>query len=557
MTQEQSLEILKMGHNVFLTGAPGTGKTYVINQYIAYLRDHDIPVAITASTGIASTHIGGMTIHAWSGIGVREKLSEWDVEMMLEKKYIWDRFHETKVLVIDEISMLSGSLLNSLDMLARAMKNPEKPFGGMQVVFVGDFFQLPPIGGTGTTYAFLSDSWKNGDIHFCYLQKSYRQDDGPLLSVLSQIRSCSVSEDTHDILSSCAVQEIVYENDRPLLFTHNMNVDAINQEKLDNLETPVRTFSMTSKGSSKHIETLKKTLLTHDFLALKEGALVMFVKNNNEGKYVNGTMGKIITIDNDDVVVETRSGERIFVHPETWSMTTEDGKVLAEVTQLPLRLAWAITVHKSQGMTLDAVCMDLSQCFVPGQGYVALSRVRSIEGLQLLGYNEHSLRVDSIVYQHDVRFRLDSEKLVKRLLITDEKKIQNLHHDFIKKSGGSLQIIKKEKRKNIKKQKVSTSQITKEYILKKKILEYIAKERSLTVQTIMSHIEKLLKDNDLTIKEIQYLQPKNAVFKKDIIVVEKALQKSDDQKLGTLKITMGDAYDYDYLRFLLLFCKRK
>lgn len=557
MTQEQALDILKMGHNVFLTGAPGTGKTYVINQYIAYLRDHDIPVAVTASTGIAATHIGGMTIHAWSGIGVRENLSEWDVEMMLEKKYIWDRFHETKVLIIDEISMLSGALLNSLDLLARAMKNQELPFGGMQVVFVGDFFQLPPIGGTGTAYAFLSDAWKNADIHFCYLQKSYRQDDGPLLSVLSQIRSCSISEDTHDILSSCAVEEIVYEHERPLLFTHNANVDAINQEKLDNLETPVRTFSMTSKGSGKHIETLKKTLLTHDFLALKEGALVMFVKNNNEGKYVNGTLGKIITIDNDDVIVETRSGDRIFVQPETWSMTTDDGKVLAEVTQLPLRLAWAITVHKSQGMTLDAVCMDLSQCFVPGQGYVALSRVRSIEGLQLLGYNEHALRVDPVVYQSDARFQSLSEKLVKRLLITDAEKIQNLHHNFIKKSGGSLQIVKREKRKNIKKKKIPTHQITKEYILKKQTLESIAKERSLTVQTIMNHVEKLLKDDAITIKDIHYLQPKKASFKKDIAIIEKALQKADDQKLGTVKSIIGDAYTYDDLRFLLLFCKKK
>jgi hypothetical protein len=557
MTQEQALDILKMGHNVFLTGAPGTGKTHVINQYIAYLRDHDMPVAVTASTGIASTHIGGMTIHAWSGIGVRENLSEWDVEMMLEKKYIWDRFHETKVLIIDEISMLSGALLNSLDLLARAMKNSEKPFGGMQVIFVGDFFQLPPIGGTGTTYAFLSDAWKNADIHLCYLQKSYRQDDGPLLSVLSQIRSCSISEDTHDILSSCAVEEIVYDGERPLLFTHNVDVDKINQEKLGNLETPVRTFSMTSKGSAKHIETLKKTLLTHEILSLKEGALVMFVKNSNEGKYVNGTLGSIVTIDNDDVIVETRLGERIYVHPETWSVTTDDGKVLAEVTQLPLRLAWAITVHKSQGMTLDAVCMDLSQCFVPGQGYVALSRVRSIQGLQLLGYNEHALRVDPVVYQYDSRFQLESEKLVKRLLITDAEKIQNLHHDFIKKSGGSLQIVKKEKKQKSAKQKVSTYQTTKELILQKQTLESIAKERSLTVQTVMSHIEKLVKDGDLALKDIRYLQPKKASFKKDITIIEKAIQKSDDHKLGTLKSVFGDAYSYDDLRFLLLFCKKK
>ncbi len=145
MTQKEALTILKTGANIFLTGEPGAGKTYVLNQYIEYLKDHDLTVSVTASTGIAATHIGGVTIHSWSGMGVRKKISPQEIDALEGKQYLWKRFEKTKVLIIDEISMLSSDQFDTVDEICRAFKRNTKPFGGIQVVVVGDFFQLPPI----------------------------------------------------------------------------------------------------------------------------------------------------------------------------------------------------------------------------------------------------------------------------------------------------------------------------------------------------------------------------------------------------------------------------
>jgi hypothetical protein len=551
MTQEQALDILKMGHNVFLTGAPGTGKTFVINEYIDYLFAHNMSVAVTASTGIAATHIGGTTIHSWSGIGIKEKLSEWDVEAMLEKKYIWDRFDKTDVLVIDEVSMLSANLLDSLDMLARTMRNNPAPFGGMQIVLVGDFFQLPPIGGSDVAYAFQANVWKEANMHVCYLEKSYRQDEGPLWSLLCQIRNQDIDEETHLVLADC--QELRVDDIEPTrLYTHNADVDTINEEKLSKLKTPLKIFSASTKGTKKHIETLQKTILAPESLRLKENALVMFVKNNLEKGYVNGTMGYIVELD-DEIIVETIEGKRINVEPESWTVTNDDGKVLAEVAQLPLRLAWAITVHKSQGMTLDAAEIDLSKCFVPGQGYVALSRVRSIQGLKILGYNSNALVIDETVLFHDKKMKASSEQIKRRLAMTEPSGITKRHTDFIVAKGGSL---KKGEKKPKGSRKQSTYEITKVLVLEKMSVAEMAEKRDVSEQTIFNHLEVLRDNGDLSIEDINYLRPTRDTFDNDVLRVGNAIKKAPDEKLSTLKHDMlDDQYSYDELKLIKLFCK--
>ena len=194
MTQEQALDILKTGGNVFLTGEPGTGKTYVINQYIAWLEAAGINVAVTASTGIAATHIGGMTIHAWSRIGPRDSLSPYDLDQIVNHEKTSRRIKKAQVLVIDEISMLGGPTLGMVDQVIRAIRQTNEPFGGLQVIFVGDFFQLPPIvrPGEETQYAFESLSWQQARPLICYLTDQYRQDDEMLLGLLKSIRQLSL-----------------------------------------------------------------------------------------------------------------------------------------------------------------------------------------------------------------------------------------------------------------------------------------------------------------------------------------------------------------------------
>lgn len=177
MLQDEAYDILTMGYNVFLTGAAGSGKTFLVNRFIRHCHEHGIGVAITASTGIAATHIGGMTIHSWSGMGIRESLSQEDLEYIMAREYLMKRFAKTSVLIIDEISMLSGGFLESLDLLLRRARVSLEPFGGIQVVLVGDFFQLPPVSRDSIPeYAFEHPSWRSFRLAICVLGTQFRQE---------------------------------------------------------------------------------------------------------------------------------------------------------------------------------------------------------------------------------------------------------------------------------------------------------------------------------------------------------------------------------------------
>ena len=177
MTQDQALDILMMGQNVFLTGAAGTGKTYLINRFIRHAHEHGIVIAITASTGIAATHIGGMTIHSWSGMGIRDTLTDEDIDVIVSREYLAKRFAKTNILIIDEISMLSGGFLANLDRLLRSIRFSQEPFGGIQVVLVGDFFQLPPVSrdSSSVEFAFEHPVWRELKLIPCVLTEQYRQ----------------------------------------------------------------------------------------------------------------------------------------------------------------------------------------------------------------------------------------------------------------------------------------------------------------------------------------------------------------------------------------------
>ena len=178
MTQSDALNILQTGANVFLTGEPGSGKTHTVNAYVAWLRSHGIEPSITASTGIAATHIRGMTIHSWSGLGILNRLTPVDLDRIASKEHVVKRIQKTRVLIIDEVSMLSGTVLEMVDEIAREVRHSDKPFGGIQIVLVGDFFQLPPVSRAGTEahFAFTSSVWRALNPLTCYLTEQHRQD---------------------------------------------------------------------------------------------------------------------------------------------------------------------------------------------------------------------------------------------------------------------------------------------------------------------------------------------------------------------------------------------
>ncbi len=505
MTQADALNILKMGHNVFLTGSAGSGKTYVLNAYIQYLREHSIDVAVTASTGIAATHMGGMTIHAWSGIGIRDYLSDYDIDQMEEKKYLWDRFEKVKVLVIDEISMLSGTFLDNLDRLCRSMKRKDdKPFGGIQIVLCGDLFQLPPIskGNAPADFVVHANAWRSMGLAMCYLTEQHRQEDDAFLNILNAIRANSLNQSHLDLLES-RIKEYDDEDFQEItkLFTHNADVDTINDRQLAGIEDDERIFTMTSKGKSNLIENLTKSCLAPQTLRLKIGAQVMFVKNNFDKGYVNGTRGTVVDFDMemDLPIVKTLDGETVTVDTETWAIEDE-GKILASITQIPLRHAWAITVHKSQGMSLDAAVIDLTRSFAYGMGYVALSRVRTLKGVHLLGFSEQALQVDPVILSIDKQLQALSERGVDRLQEITKHELKLVHDDFILRSGGSLEVKKVSKKTKMSLgSSAKTHEATYDLIKSGKTISEVAKERDLTFGTIVNHLEKC-KDLGMDIK---------------------------------------------------------
>lgn len=449
MTQEYALKILKTGANVFLTGEPGSGKTHTINQYVSYLKAQKIEPAVTASTGIAATHIGGMTIHSWSGIGIKHYLDKYELDKIASTEQVVKRIRNTKVLIIDEVSMLGPETLAMVDMVCREIKQSFEAFGGIQVLLVGDFFQLPPVVQSNERnnqksliqeemkrFAYESPCWKKADFLICYLTEQYRQDDKNFLSVLSAIRRNSYNAEHHVHINARKISRKDASAGIPWLFSHNIDVNKINDEALVNLAGREQVFEMDATGPQTLVSALKKGCLSPETLSLKVGAKVMFTKNNSQVGFVNGTLGEVESLNPDGCpIIRTKKGRRISVEPMNWTIE-DQGSVRARITQLPLRLAWAITVHKSQGMSLDEAVMDLTEVFEFGQGYVALSRVRRLSGLHILGWNKQTFRVHPEVLEIDREFRNASENARGVFSRISSNELEKMHKNFIRASGG-------------------------------------------------------------------------------------------------------------------------
>ncbi len=502
MTQEDALAILKLGHSVFLTGGAGAGKTYVLNEYIKWLKSHVISAAITASTGIAATHIGGVTLHSWSGIGIKDRLTEYDLDELEQKKNLYTRYKGTQVLVIDEISMLHAHRLDMVDLVARTIRKDSRPFGGMQVVFCGDFFQLPPVSRNKEVsvndFAFNAKVWKKLNPVVCYLTTEYRHTGDNLSLVLRDMRSGTLEDNLKRTLVGSTKKSVAHIT-HTKLYTHNEDVDRINNTEYAQISDEEKVFEMKTKGKANLVDSLIQSCLAPETLKLKVGTRVMFVKNDQGKRYNNGTLGVVIKFTNLGFpVVKTVSGAELTVTEDAWRIE-EDGKVKAEIKQIPLRYAWAITVHKSQGMTLDAAQIDLSKTFTFGMGYVALSRVRTIEGVELLGFHDDALLMHPEILMLDKELHAKSIRAQNALEKYSAVELIKLHEAFITRAYGSIE--EQEESESEHEEKVPTRMITKKYLEEKLSLQEIAEKRDLTPGTIISHIEDLLKEGaDLKIK---------------------------------------------------------
>lgn len=574
MLQSEALEVLKTGANVFLTGEPGSGKTYTINAYIAWLQRNNVWPAVTASTGIAATHLGGATIHSWSGIGIREDITAQDIDALLQNERIVKRIRNTAVLIIDEVSMLSCTTLDMVNTVVKAVRESELPFGGMQIVFVGDFFQLPPVVkrqyrrdamdfdtasysdgseyNTDHAFAFLSRAWNEANVLTCYLDEQHRQADTTFLEILTAIRTQSYEEMHHELLS----KRIGKPQSATHLYAHNVNVDMVNAREIAKLPGKERMFVMTGTGSKFLIEKLKNGCLSPEHLPLKVGAKVMFTKNDPEGRYANGTLGEVVSFDspNHFPVVETRDGRTLVAEPVEWRLD-DQGAILANIRQVPLRLAWAITIHKSQGMSLDAAHIDLTNIFEHGQGYVALSRVRTLDGITLTGVSPQSLTVHPAVIEKDIYFKEHSRATAAAFAEMTEAEKKEMHKRFIGACKGvwcddDTATVPTRKAKLKKK---ATHEDTLALMRERFSLSEAARARGLTENTILDHLETCLREGICTSSAFAHLAKG---IENDIARIHRICDTIGHEKLKPIFDAGNGAYSYTTIKIARLLYER-
>lgn len=403
--KQNVIKSLEEGNNIFITGGAGTGKSYLLNFIKRHYVNHGLH--LTASTGIAAVNISGSTIHSWSGIGLGNLPISQIIRNLLKPKSnkIRRKIQQANILAIDEISMISAEILEILDQVFKEIRLDDRPMGGLQMLFFGDFLQLPPISkfNEKADFCFKSKVWNDLNLEIFELTEIYRQKDKKFSDILNNIRFGKVGENEIEILS----KRINASDNSPaikptILTTHNAKAEEINQAELRKIVDKQQNYQADYFGDKKKIELLQKNSIASPNLNLKIGAQVMMTKNTyQKDGIINGSLGIVrdFSPKKSFPIVEFSNGKTIKIKPEEWLIERfdEDKKELiteAGVIQLPLILSWAITIHKSQGLTLDKISCDLSSIFSPGQAYVALSRARNLEGVFIKSINFNKIKSD-------------------------------------------------------------------------------------------------------------------------------------------------------------------
>lgn len=407
--QQSVIEAFEQGKNILVTGGAGTGKSHLLNYLKLNYASQGLEIA--ASTGIAAVNVGGATIHSWAGIG----LANMPVDKIIENLFgarlskVRRKIKQTRALAIDEISMISAELLEILDHVFRAVRENDEVMGGMQMIFFGDFLQLPPITRNNRpNFCFNSHTWHELNLKTYDLKKIFRQEDEEFIKVLGNLRFGQLNQEDREILQSRI--GVIDKNKaiKPtILTTHNYKVEKINGEELKKIPSTEVYYEAKYFGKDARIEFLKKNCLASSKLKLKVGAQVMMIKNSYQKEgIINGSLGIVRDFSSKKryPIVEFANGKVITVAPQEWLLEKYDEQkkeliVEAGLNQIPLILSWAMTIHKSQGLTLDKISCDLSEVFSPGQIYVALSRARSLEGVFIESINFNRITSDNSAVQ--------------------------------------------------------------------------------------------------------------------------------------------------------------
>ena len=407
---EKIVNYIDEGKNVFVTGNAGTGKSYLLNKLKNKYGDK---LELTSTTGLAAVNIKGVTIHSWAGVGICNKEISKCVKSILVKRPLSSKIRKCEMLAIDEISMMKGDAFTYIDCVLRQVRGNSEPFGGIQLLLFGDFFQLPPVedNNEGKDFCFETETWKELNLQPVILDTIYRQTDKDFIKALNDIRVDKVDPDDIDLLKS---REIDYDtSETPMLhiFSRNDEADNYNKRRFDSIDSKTYTYDAISgvyRGrrfvevgltDKEHLtmEIFKKNCRASETLKLKVGCRVMLLVNLDfERGLINGACGEVVSLSDDYIIVRFDNGVSEVIEQHKFESYYND-VLQASITQYPLKLAYAITIHKSQGMTLDNVVVDCNRIFEEGQTYVALSRVRSLDGLYLKGFTPDKIKVNEKV----------------------------------------------------------------------------------------------------------------------------------------------------------------
>ncbi len=396
--QSYALDMCESGENIFLTGGAGSGKSYVIREFMKNKDAKQIP--ILASTGAAAVLLGGRTFHSFFGLGIMEGGTQATLHRLLQNKATLKRIKKVEAVVIDEISMIPGEALMVAELAAQQARESTLPWGGLRVIAVGDFGQLPPVAkyGQKRDWCFLNPVWQKSDFQLCELKLNQRIHNNEFLNVLADIREGQLSARAREFLQE-RTKPHDEEHSGTRLFPRREQSETYNQKKLAEINETELLVDSIYLGEQKYIDILGKSAPVPAQLKLKIGCRVMFLKNDMQKRWVNGTRGTLVSFAADHLTIRKDGGREVTVEKVSFSLLDADANVKASVIQFPLNLAYATTIHKSQGATLDELWCDLGALWEPGHAYVALSRVREPSGLHIVRWSPRSFITDPEVQQ--------------------------------------------------------------------------------------------------------------------------------------------------------------
>ncbi len=419
---QKVLALLLNGENVFLTGYAGTGKSYILNRLKEKFKKK---LTITSTTGIAAVNVKGQTLHSWAGVGLCKNPVHKTVEKIRTRMSTLKQILNCKILAIDEISMLNVETFEYVDEVLKTVRNSFEPFGGIQVLFIGDFFQLPPVEKDNADeytlfendlpiqrrYCFDSPLWEDFKLKNVVLKENYRQSEEKFIKALSDMRTNKLTEEDIELLKSRETSLDTFETDILHIFSTNNEADRYNNAKFNMINEPVRIFSAEdavyrgnkpvysnfTENENYVLEIFGRNCRADKDIALKLGARVMLLTNMDFNKgLINGSCGNVIEFGESTITIKFDNGVTAAIPKHKFEYYYHD-KIAAERKQFPLKLAYGITIHKSQGMTLEKLVVDCSRIFERGQAYVAMSRVKTLNGLYLKSFSQDKVMVDEHV----------------------------------------------------------------------------------------------------------------------------------------------------------------